>query len=259
MEKTAKPAPQAKSGVWDKTRKWLYKNRFYIYAFFIPFILMALTYGLFDVYPIGKWMGTNYENIPKRKNPHDGAVLVLDLNGQYVYYFEALRDALWGKGSIFYNWSRNLSGEFMGIIGYYLASPFTLIVMLLPRTMLLESLLLMQLCKLGSVGVTFSYYLQHSKKMKPMNSLIFSTAFALCAYAVIQLMDPMWLDGLILLPMIALGIEYLVDRKARANYIIPLALMFVANFYIGFMLAIFSVIVLACTTTSLVRKRKMYR
>ena len=242
MEKTAKPAPQAKSGVWDKTRKWLYKNRFYIYAFFIPFILMALTYGLFDVYPIGKWMGTNYENIPKRKSAHDGAVLVLDLNGQYVYYFEALRDALWGKGSIFYNWSRNLSGEFMGIIGYYLASPFTLIVMLLPRTMLLESLLLMQLCKLGAVGVTFSYYLQHSKKMKPLNSLIFSTAFALCAYAVIQLMDPMWLDGLVLLPMIALGIEYLVDKKARANYIIPLALIFVANFYIGFMLAIFSVI-----------------
>ena len=52
-------------------------------------------------------------------------MLCLDLNGQYVYYFEALRDAFWGDGSIFYNWSRNLSGEFMGIIGYYLASPFT--------------------------------------------------------------------------------------------------------------------------------------
>ena len=243
MEKTAKPAAtQAKSGVWDKTRKWLYKNRFYIYAFFIPFIIMAIAYGLFDVYPLGNIMGTNFEDIPKRKAAHDGSVLVLDLNGQYVYYFEALRDALWGKGSILYNWSRNLSGEFMGIIGYYLASPFTLIVMLLPRTMLLESLLLMQLCKIGSIGLTFSYYLQHSKKVKPVNSLIFSTAFALCAYAVIQLMDPMWLDGLILLPMIALGIEYLVDRKLRANYIIPLALIFVANFYIGFMLAIFSVI-----------------
>ncbi len=242
MEKTAKPAVQANSGAWEKIRKCIYKNRFYIYAFFIPFLLMALAYGLFDVFPLGNIMGTNFENIPKRKTAHDGSVLVLDLNGQYVYYFEALRDAFWGDGSIFYNWSRNLSGEFMGIIGYYLASPFTLIVMLLPRTMLLESLLIMQLSKLGAVGVTFSYYLQHSKKVKPLNSLIFSTPFALCAYAVIQLMDPMWLDGLVLLPMIALGIEYLVDRKLRANYIIALALMFVFNFYIGFMLAIFSVI-----------------
>ena len=242
MEKTAKAAVQAKPRVWDKVKTWLYKNRFYIYAFFIPVLIMALAYGLFDVFPLGNIMGTNYENIPKRSTAHDGSVLVLDLNGQYVYYFEALRDAIWGDGSIFYNWSRNLSGEFMGIIGYYLASPFTLIVMLLPRTMLLESLLIMQLAKLGAIGVTFSYYLQHSKKMQPVNSLIFSTAFALCAYAVIQLMDPMWIDGLVLLPMVALGIEYLVDKKLRANYIIPLALIFVANFYIGFMLAIFSVV-----------------
>ena len=53
-------------------------------------------------------------------------------------------------------------------------------------------------------------------------------------------MDPMWIDGLILLPLIMLGIEYLVDKKFRANYIIPLAVMFFANFYIGFMLAIFT-------------------
>ncbi len=239
MENKAKPADKVKPSFLEKTKKWIYKNRFYIYAFFIPVIIMALAYGLFDVYPLGNIMGTKLEG---RTNPHDGSVLVLDLNGQYVYYFEALRDAIWGDKSIFYNWSRNLSGEYMGIIGYYLASPFTLIVMLLPRTMLLESLLIMQLAKLGSIGVTFSYYLQKSKNLKPINATIFSTLFALCAYAVIQLMDPMWIDGLILLPLIMLGIEYLVDKKYRANYIIPLAIMFFANFYIGFMLAIFSVI-----------------
>ena len=51
-----------------------------------------------------------------------------------------------------YNWSRNLSGEFMGIIGYYLASPFTLIVMLLPEKFMLSSLLIMQLCKVGAAA-----------------------------------------------------------------------------------------------------------
>lgn len=239
MNNTVKPADKPKTAVWPKIRKWVYENRYYIYAFFIPFILMAIAYGLFDVYPLGNILGTELDG---RSKPHDGSVLVLDLNGQYVYYFEALRDAIWGDGSILYNWSRNLSGEYMGIIGYYLASPFTLIVMLLPRTMLLESLLIMQLTKLGAVGVTFSYYLQKSKKMKPLNSLIFSTLFALCAYAVIQLMDPMWIDGLVLLPLIMLGIEYLVDKKLRAHYIIPLAVMFFANFYIGYMIAIFSVL-----------------
>ena len=48
----------------------------------------------------------------------------------------------------------------MGIIGYYLASPFTLIVMLLPEKFMLSSLLIMQLCKVGAAGVTFNYFLQ---------------------------------------------------------------------------------------------------
>ncbi len=239
MEKVKKTKNTIKSSRWEAVKKWIYDHRFFIYAFFIPVLIMALAYGFFDVYPIGNLLGASFEN---RSIKHDGSVLVLDLNGQYVYYYEAIRDAIWGHGSILYNWSRNLSGEFIGIIGYYLASPFTWIVILLPRTMLLESLLIMQLAKLGTIGVTFSYYLQKSKKIKPINSIIFSTLFALSAYAVIQLMDPMWIDGLILMPLIMLGIEKLVDKEQKANYIIPLAIMFVANFYIGFMLAIFCVI-----------------
>ncbi|NLP26406.1 MAG: YfhO family protein [Clostridiales bacterium] len=211
----------------DSTSKgfkdWAYKNRFYILAFFIPAIITYIAYAMFEVYPFG-----------------DNSVLVLDLNGQYIYYFEALRDAFWGDGSIFYNWSRNLSGEYMGIIGYYLASPFTLIVMLLPRTMILGSVLIMQLCKVGASGVTFCLFMQKSKDARPINAIIFSTMYALMGYAVTQLMDPMWIDGLVFLPLIMLGVEYIVDTKKKINYIIPLALMFVANFYIGYMVGAFT-------------------
>lgn len=197
----------------------------YLIAFFVPALTEFIVYALFKVFPFG-----------------NNSVLVLDLNAQYIYYFEAARDALWGDGSLFYSWSRNLSGGFMGIIGYYLASPFSLIIMLLPRTLILEGMMAMQLCKIGSSGVTFCYYLQKSKCVKPLHSVIFSTMYALMSYSVIQTIDPMWLDGLILLPLIVLGIEYLVDDGRKLNYIIPLALMFVANFYIGFMIAIFTAV-----------------
>lgn len=212
-------------GVLEGVKAWIYRNRVYFVAFAIPAALTYLAYAIFGLYPFG-----------------EESVLCLDLNGQYVYYFEALRDAFWGDGSIFYNWSRNLSGEFMGIIGYYLASPFTLIVLLLPEKFMLSSLLIMQLCKLGAAGVTFSYFLQKRRGVQPLPSLIFSTMYAMMAYAVIQLIDPMWLDGLVFLPLIMLGIEYLVDDGRRLNYIIPLALMCVANFYIGYMICFFVVL-----------------
>lgn len=195
---------------------------FCIPAFIIPFMLTLISYIFFDVYPFG-----------------ERSVLTLDLNGQYIYYFESLRDSFWGDSSPFYSWSRNLSGGFMGIIGYYLASPFTLIVMLLPRKMIIESVMIMQMCKVGAAGAAFCVYAQRSKKLAPLQSMVFSTMYAMMSYVVIQLIDPMWIDGPIFLPLIILGVEYLVDDGRKLNYIIPLAIMFVANFYIGFMVAIF--------------------
>lgn len=224
---TAVPAKRSISigGILTGLRNWIIRNRVYLIAFAIPAALTYLAYAIFGLYPFG-----------------EESVLCLDLNGQYVYYFEALRDAFWGDGSIFYNWSRNLSGEFMGIIGYYLASPFTLIVMLLPEKFMLSSLLIMQLCKLGAAGVTFNYFLQKRRGVQPYPSLLFSTMYAMMAYAVIQLIDPMWLDGLVFLPLIMLGIEYLVDDGRRLHYIIPLAIMCVANFYIGYMICFFVIL-----------------
>lgn len=223
----ARPASPHKkpsaSGFGNFLKKWVSGNRYYIIAFFVPVVLMYIAYAIFGLYPFG-----------------EESVLALDFNAQYVYYFEALRDAFWGDGSFFYSWGRNLSGGYMGIIGYYLASPFTLIVMLLPRDWILTSLLLMILCKIGTAGVTMSLYLQKSKHLEPLHATAFSTMFALSAYMVIQTIDPMWLDGLVFLPLVALGVEYLVDDGRKLNYIIPIAMMFIANFYIGYMIGIFT-------------------
>lgn len=212
------PKTTLKFDIWS----FLFSKRLYIFAFFIPMIMLFVAYLFFGIYPVG-----------------DESVLVLDLNGQYVYYFENLRDAFWGNGSFLISWSRNLSGEIIGMYAYYLASPFTLVVMLLPRSMMTESLLIMQLLKVGTASVTFCWYLRSSRRTAPYTSLIFAIMYSLMAYMVVQLMDPMWLDGLVYLPVICRGIEKLVEKGKWLPFIIPLSLMFVANFYIGWMIAIF--------------------
>lgn len=203
-------------------KTFLVNKGVYLFAFFIPMIILLISYFIFGIYPFG-----------------DESVLVLDLNGQYVYYFENLRDAFWGNGSLVNSWSRNFSGETIGIFAYYLASPFTLVVMLLPRSIMTTSLLIMQMLKVGTASVTFCWYLRHSRKAAPYTSLIFALLYSLMAYMVVQLMDPMWLDGLIYLPIICRGIELIIDKNKWLLFIIPLALMFIANFYIGWMIAIF--------------------
>ena len=199
-----------------------FRFAYIIASFLIPALLTLIAYALFGVYPFG-----------------ERSVLTLDLNGQYVYYFENIRDAFWSGRNPLYSWARNLSGGYQGVIGYYLASPFTFIVILLPRKMIVESLMIMQLCKVGACGASFCVYAQKAKNVKPIPSVLFATMYALMAFVAIQLIDPMWVDGPIFLPLIMLGLEYLVDDGRKINYIIPLAIMFIANFYIGFMVAIF--------------------
>ncbi|MCC8043568.1 MAG: YfhO family protein [Oscillospiraceae bacterium] len=208
-----------------KLLSFVKKHRIYFATFFIPALILFGAYAAFGVHPFG-----------------DMSVLVLDLNGQYVYYYENLRDALHGDGSLFISFSRNLSGEIVGMFAYYLASPFVLIPMLLPRSMMTESLLIMQLCKVGTAAVTFFYYLKHSKNCKKHTCLIFSMMYALMGYVIVQLMNPMWLDGLIYLPLIIIGIERIINENRLLPFIVPLALMFMAHFYIGWMIAFFCII-----------------
>ena len=202
--------------------RFLYKHRLGLGLFFLPVFLMWLTYTCFGVHPFG-----------------DMSVLVLDLNGQYVSYYEMLRDAIWGDRSLIYSWSRNLSGETLGIFGYYLASPFMWIVVLLPRRFLLGALEIMELAKVGCCGLSMGYYLRKSRGAKESSQIIFATSYAMMTYIVVELMNPMWIDGMIWLPVILYGIERLVDEGRMLPFILPLTVMFISHFYIGYMIGFF--------------------
>ena len=194
-------------------------------SFGIPFLILLLAYFIFGVYPI------DIES-----------VLSLDLNGQYVYYYDYMYDVFAGEESLFYSWSRNLSGEFMGIIGYYLGSPFNFLVWMFPREMITEGLLTMMVTKVGAIGLCMAVYLSRGKGYNKLTTIVFASSYALCSYTMVQTMNPMWLDGVMILPLVVYGIEKLMDEGRFIILTISLVYAFVTCFYIGFMIAIFSAI-----------------
>ena len=225
MEEVIKRSAAAGGSTLKRMRKWFYDKRWYFFVFFLPAAILFTAYGFFKVFPFG-----------------DNSVLVLDLNGQYVYYYEAYHDAFWGDGSFIYDWSRNLSGEMFGVFAYYLASPFMIIIYLLPRAIMPISIMIMQLAKVGSAAVAFRFFLKKISPSEPkkLSLVIFPTIYALMSYMVVQLMDPMWLDALIYLPLICWGVQRLLRENRLLPYIIPLTLMFISHFYIGYMVGIFT-------------------
>lgn len=197
----------------------------YLYCALLPAILLYLCYAIVGVFPFG-----------------DRAVLVLDLNAQYVFFFEALRDFVWGDSSLLYSFSRSLGGEFMGMYAYYLASPFSYIVALFPRALLLDALLVMFLLKCALTGYFASLYLRLSAKLSFKTTILFSTAYAMCGYAVAMHHNTMWMDCLMLLPLLSLLIERLITHKRFILFTVCLAYMLLSNYYIGYMVCIYCLI-----------------
>ena len=190
-------------------------------AFLFPVVLMALIYIAMEVWPFGK-----------------NSVLVLDLNGQYVYYFEAMRDILRGEQGFLYSFERALGGEFLGIIAYYLASPFTVLVALFPEGMITESLYAILLLKCGLSGFNMCVYLHKSHPTTPISEVIFSVMYALTSYAVVQQHNTMWIDCLLFFPLIMLGMESLIKYGRYKLYVLTLAVAVYSNYYIGYMVCI---------------------
>lgn len=207
-------------------KKFFAEYGYLLFAMLIPALLMYLIYLSKGLYPFG-----------------DGCVLVLDLNGQYVWFFEALRNFVHGDADLLYSFSRALGGEFLGIYAYYLASPLSYLVCLFPKERMLEALLTLFLLKTALCGGTFGYYMHRTmKEPKPFAIIAFSTFYALTSYAVVQQHNTMWIDAVMWLPLITLGIESLIKYGKFKMYTIFLAITLFSNFYIGFMVCIYCLI-----------------
>ena len=228
MNKTSKPLNQKMLKLLDspaatRGKRFFGEHGFLFLCALIPMLLMYLIYVARDLHPFG-----------------DGCVLVLDLNAQYVWFFEALRNAVKGDASLLYSFSRALGGEFMGMYAYYIASPLSYLVCLFPKERMLEALLTMFLIKTGICGATFGYYMKRTlKKPKAFPIILFAICYALSSYAVVQQNNTMWIDALMWLPLITLGIEELIKRGKFKMYTIFLALTLFSNYYIGYMICIY--------------------
>lgn len=206
---------------------YLSPKLYLIFCFLAPIAIMFGIYLSRGLHPFG-----------------DGTPLVLDLNSQYAYFFEGLRNLIYGDASSFlYSFSRSLGGEFMGMYAYYLASPLSYIVALFPQDRIQEAILTILLLKTGFCGLSFGYYLHsHTKKPCKLSVFTFSVMYALSAYAVCQQSNTMWIDALVWLPLLALGIEQLILNKKYKLYTFALSFILISNYYIGYMICIFAVL-----------------
>ncbi|MDY3846006.1 MAG: YfhO family protein [Eubacteriales bacterium] len=191
-------------------------------AFLLATLSMTCIYAFVNVYPFGK-----------------SSVLLYDLNAQYVYFFEALRNTIYGEGAFLYTFSRSLGGEFGGIYAYYLASPLSYIVALFPKKYIIDAVFVILLLKTGLCAMCFSILLAKRTRLPYLANIMLSLTYALSSFSVVLQHNTMWGDGMYMLPILILGLSSLVCDKKYKLYTLSLAYTVICNYYIGYMCCIF--------------------
>ena len=196
----------------------------YMLAFLLPFVGLTIILFLLKIWPFG-----------------DASLAFWDANSQYVDFLSYLKDVLEGRQSWTYSFSRTLGGGTLTLLGYYLFSPFNLLVLFFEKAQMAEAFTLIYVIKLCFAGVTCRYYLKRYAQ-KSAVLLGCSTAYALCAYCFAYGFNIMWLDAVIALPLMAAGLDRVLKGQSPLLYLLSLFYGLISCYYTGYMLCGFSVI-----------------
>ncbi len=181
----------------------------------------------------------------------DKTMFVLDMKSQYLAFFASLRSLFTDQGSLFFSWSRSMGGNYIGLFAYYLASPFSWITVLFPLEKLSLAIFVMTVLKISCCSVSFAVYEAHLwKRAKGKGDirtewncfllLPFAVCYGLMSYNILYAMCPMWLDAVLLLPLVLLGVEKILEGGRGLFYAASMLAVLLCNYYTGYMVGIFS-------------------
>lgn len=194
-------------------------------AFFIPMVIMVIIFIQRGIFPFG-----------------DESFLRTDMYHQYAPFFSEFQHKLRNGGSLLYSWDIGMGVNFAALYAYYLASPMNWLIMLCPKSLVIEFMTYMIVFKIGLSGLTFAWYLKKHCKTDSIGIGFFGIFYALSGYMAAYSWNIMWLDCILLFPLIMYGLEKLVREGNGFLYCITLGLSILSNYYISIMICIFMVL-----------------
>ncbi len=217
--------------VFKKNRRsfneYIRDNYVYIMPFAVISVLMISVCVSLDIAPFG-----------------DKSLTLVDSLHQYLPFFGEYRDKLLNEGSMFYTWNLAMGSNFVSLFAYYLSSPFNYLFILVPKDGIIACVTFIAILKISLSGTTMAYFLSKKDgyRCKDTGIIAISVAYALSNYVIGYFWNFMWLDCIMILPLIILGFDRLMKDGKPTMYVLSLFYALYTNYYIGFMICIFLVL-----------------
>jgi len=212
---------------WSRIQPSQKRTAFYLsLSFLIPYLIMTSTFIVQGVHPFGSHM-----------------ILTVDLYHQYAPFAAELRNKILSGDSLWYSWNMGLGTNFWAVFANYAASPLNLILLLFPQKFLSDGIALVVCIRVGLTGLFFALMLRDmDNRREDLFLSCFAGFYALCGWTLAYFWNIMWSDAVMLLPLIVLGLRYLMRDKKPLLYCISLFLCVWSNFYAAYFVCLFLVL-----------------
>ena len=183
-------------------------------------------------------MNSNHISLGGYKNL---TIMMIDMQSEYICYMRDLRQILLHGGSFIYTAEKVFGGDYLSIFTFYLASPFNLFVVFFKEEAIPLFFVWSSIIKMAFASLNFYLLVRLTGKFT-YQKIIFAIGYGFVSYSFIYMSNYMWLDGVMILPLVALGIHLIKAKKHYWVYSLAIAYSLMTSWYIGFMVCMFSVL-----------------
>ena len=197
----------------------------YLCAFLLPLCMVQIFFALCRVYPYG-----------------GASILTGDLDLEFVNFYSYFINIFRSKNDFSYMLSKTIGGDYPGLAAFQLHDPLLFLLFFFPGEKIALGIEVLFSVQIALAGLFMSILLNH-RYQTSFVSLIFSTAYSFCGFFFGYLVLTIFFGCLLLLPLVLyFFLAYLDGERSRTPFIITAALYIYINYYMGFMLVIFLVL-----------------
>lgn len=216
------PAPAKKNAF----KAFVSENKYIISAGVIAAVIMIFAYMVYKFFPLGT-----------------ETILRMDLYHQYGPLFAEFFERVKHFDSFLYSWCSGGGSSFLGNYLNYLSSPANIVMLIAGHENMPEAIAVMVLLKNAVSAGTFAYFLKKTFNRNDITLTGFGILYAFCGWFMAYYWNLMWIDGMMVMPIVMLGIARITEnKKGKWVYCAALCYAMITSYYMAYMLCLLSVV-----------------
>lgn len=195
----------------------------YMYPVIGTLVIISIIYMLNGLYPFGSH-----------------SIVQVDADYQYIPVLYRIYDFLHFKEGIIYDdigFGNNIYTSLM--IQGSLFSPINLMLYFVKRDNIVNYFNIILIVKICLISLSSYIYIDRKFKVSNFYKVLFSILYGFSGWVLLNYFNIMWLDSVILFPLIIMYLEELIKNDKCMGYIIFLSGSLIITYYISFYILIF--------------------